>query len=371
MSVDLARSNSGSSSRFSSSSRSRMAKSRVKTRLAAAVLWLLSASFLGGCAGTRPGATRVPLAAAIADPPRRPGKPLVLIAMPESESFHAVRRTLMGELKKDFDVVTAIVDRQTSAADFRRRIDHAGPACVVLMNNPTVSLYREYQRSRAGGAPPPPAVIVMASFLEELRSDLPNTSGVTYEVPGVTAFVNLRSIIQRPVNRVGVLHRPAFRQYIARQKALAAKEQITLVPVEVPADPSASEIRNALRSMQASAPIDALWVLNDNGLIKNTSFVETVWRPAIAALDAPVVVGVPTLVSSEARFGTFAVLPDHDGLGVQAANVVFEVAEQQWRAGEVPVELPVSTVTVVNMREARERFGLREGAAERIDRAAE
>jgi hypothetical protein len=50
---------------------------------------------------------------------------------------------------------------------------------------------------------------------------------------------------------------------------------------------------------------------------------------------------------------------------------LFEIAENGWRAGDHPVELPVSTVTVVNMRQLRERFGLREGAARRIDKVIE
>src|SRR4029078_503727 len=122
------------------------------------------------------------------------------------------------------------------------------PNCLVLMDNPTVKLYRAYQKAHQG--PPLPAVGVMSSFLEELRGDLPNTSGVAYEVPGVTAFVNLRSVIERPVARVGVLHRPPFRRFIERQKVLAAKEQVTIVAQEVPPDPSAGDVRRALRALR-------------------------------------------------------------------------------------------------------------------------
>jgi putative ABC transport system substrate-binding protein len=237
------------------------------------------------------------------------------------------------------------------------------------MDNPTVKLYRAYQKAHQG--PPLPAVVVMSSFLEELRADLPNTSGVAYEVPGVTAFVNLRSVIEKPVNRVGVLHRPSFRRFVERQRALAAKEQITVVPVEVPTEPTSSDVRAALRSFHGAGQVDALWVLNDNQLLRDGAFLETVWRPEISSLGVPVVVGVPTLVSAQARFGTFAVLPDLEPMGVQAANVLFEISENEWKAGEHAVELPVSTVTVVNMRQVKEHFGLREGASRRIDKVIE
>ena len=49
-------------------------------------------------------------------------------------------------------------------------------------------LYRAYEKAHPG--PLPPSLVVMASFLEELRSELRNSSGVAYEVPAVSAFVS-------------------------------------------------------------------------------------------------------------------------------------------------------------------------------------
>jgi putative ABC transport system substrate-binding protein len=336
-------------------------------RLAAA----LALVALTGCAAKQvsdqPAATGEP--AALADPPRRPGKPLVLVAMPDAAAFRTVRRAVVAEIQKDFDVVTEVIDRRSTPASFGARLEAAHPTALVLMDNPTIRLYRGYLLARLRA--PLPAVVVMSSFLEELRAELPNSSGVSYEVPGVTAFVNLRSVIARPVSRVGVVHRPPFRGLVGRQRALAAKEEITLVPVEVASDPSASDVRSALRSLRTTGQIDALWVLNDNGLLKDAAFLESVWRPELEALAVPVVVGVPTLVSAQARFGNFAVLPDLEALGVQAANVLFEIAENNWKAGAHPVELPVSTVTVGNLRQLEQRFGLREGADRRIDKVVE
>jgi hypothetical protein len=312
-----------------------------------------------------------PVAAAIVDPPRRTGKPLALVVMPDSESFRSVRRTLVNEVKQDLDVVTHIIDGRTTAAEFTAKLEASGAASVVLMDNPTVKLYRAYQSARKGKGAIIPAVVVMASFLEELKAELLNASGVAYEVPGVTAFVQLRSVIERPVRRVGVVHRPAFGPFVERQSALAAKEQIVLVPARVPVDASAPVIKQALADLRSQGQIDAIWVLNDNGLLRDAGFLEAAWREEIAAMGVPVVVGVPTLVSPEARFGTFAVLPDLDALGTQAANVLLDVAESDWQASEHPVELPVSTRTVVNIRQVREHFGLRAGALKRIDRALE
>jgi hypothetical protein len=311
--------------------------------------------------------------APIVDPPRRPDKPLVLIVMPDSESFRSVRRTLVNEVKNDLDISTQILSARSNPTDFSSQIERSGAQCVVLMDNPTVKLYRAYQKSRrAAGKPVVPAVIVMASFLEDLRAELNNASGVAYEVPGVTALVQLRSVVQKPIRRVGVVYRPAFGPFVERQEALAAKEQIKLVPIRVPVDASANDIRDALKGLRLVGELDALWVLNDNALLRDGNFLEQAWREEITALNVPVIVGVPTLVSAEARFGTFAVLPDLDALGIQAANVLLDVADSGWHASGHPVELPISTLTVINMRQARAlKFLLRDGALRRVDRVIE
>ena len=49
----------------------------------------------------------------------------------------------------------------------------------------------------------------MTSLLEEASARLKNITGIAYEVPGVTAFVNLRMVVSTPINRIGVVFRPA------------------------------------------------------------------------------------------------------------------------------------------------------------------
>src|SRR3954452_17765942 len=100
------------------------------------------------CAGSMPGAGGSSSSSpALVDPPRRQGKPLILIAMPDSASFRSVRRALVEEIKKDLDVVTQIVESTTTLAAFTAQVDTVHPACLVLMDNPTVRLYRAYQKN--------------------------------------------------------------------------------------------------------------------------------------------------------------------------------------------------------------------------------
>lgn len=303
----------------------------------------------------------------IEDPPAKAGAKTVLIAMPESRDFKEARKGLVTEIKRDFNIATFVVKPSTTVEQLGAAIAQASPVCVVLMNNTTLNLYQKYQ-SQPGVEGVPPAVVLMASFLEEAHKHIKHITGIAYEVPGVTAFVNLRMVITSPVNRIGVVFRPVFGRFVQRQKALAAREHIELVPVAVPMDVSAEGLRSALSELARKGKIDAVWMLNDNGLIRDGAFLSDTWRAALKEVKLPLLVGVPNLVDPAEPFGTLAVVPDHEALGLQAANMIFDLADNDWNVQERAVELPLSVKTVVDMKQARERFGLRPDAQQHIDR---
>lgn len=301
------------------------------------------------------------------DPPARPETKTVLIAMPESRNFLDARKGLVTEIKRDFNVVTFVVTPTTTVEQLAAAIEHTSPACLVLMNNGTLKLFQKLQ-AEAAGRPTPPAVVLMASFLEEARSRFKNTTGIAYEVPGVTAFMNLRAVVEMPINRVGVVFRPLFGRFIERQKALAAREHVELVPVAVPMDVSAEGLRSALERLAEQGNVDAIWMLNDNGLIRNGAFVAETWRSALRDAKIPLVVGVPNLVDPAEPVGALAVVPDHEALGLQAANLIFDLADNDWKISKRTIEQPLSVKTVVDLKQVRERFGLKPDALPHIDR---
>lgn len=309
-----------------------------------------------------------PTGPAFEDPPARPEAKTVLIAMPESRDFLDARKGLVTEIKRDFNVVTFVVNATTTVEQLTAAIERTSPVCLVLMNNGTLKLFQKLQ-AQAGDRPIPPAVVVMASFLEEARSRFKNTTGIAYEVPGVTAFVNLRTVVEIPINRVGVVYRPLFRRFVERQKGLAAREHVELVPVAVPMNVSAEGLKSALEQLAAQGKVDAIWMLNDNGLIRNGAFVAETWRTALRDVKVPLVVGVPNLVDPAEPVGALAVVPDHEALGLQAANLIFDLADNDWKITKRTIEQPLSVKTVVDLKQVRERFGLKPDALPHIDRA--
>jgi ABC-type uncharacterized transport system substrate-binding protein len=343
---------------------------RKRMTVLAASFWLALAC-IPGCAALR---TQLGFVAheplPFADPPHHADLPTILIAMPPSANFVAVRRTLVSEAQKSFNLHTLAVRPESTVADLASAITSTQPVCIVLMNNATMNLYRQYL-AVTPRASVVPAVLLMASFIEELQWQLPRATGIAYEVPGITAFVNLRSIVLTPVKRVGVVYRPAFRKFVERQKLLAAKENIELVATSVSNDAETSDVREALDRLAHEEKVDAVWMLNDNTLMRHADLVEEAWRYELNEANLPLVVGVPNLVNPGSPFGAMAAVPDHEALGLQAANLLFDLAENNWRAESHPVELPLSVKTVVDVKWIQAHFGLRPDALKHIDRALE
>jgi putative ABC transport system substrate-binding protein len=290
--------------------------------------------------------------------------------MPNSPNFVEVRKSLVSEVQKSFNIHTLAVAPETTVADLALAIRTVGPVCVVLMNNATMNLYRQYQTANPG-APMPAAVLLMASLVEDVQARLRRATGIAYEVPGVTSFVQLRSVISAPINRVGVIYRPAFRTFVERQKLLATKEHVELISVSVPNDVTAAGLREALHNLVKGNRIDAVWMLNDNALVQDEEFVDDGWRGELSEARLPLIVGVPNLVQPSSPLGTLAVVPDYEALGLQAANLLFDLSENDWRVETHPVELPLSVKTVVDIKLVRANFGLRPDALKHIDKALE
>ena len=94
--------------------------------------------------------------------------------------------------------------------------------------------------------------------------------------------------------------------------------------------------------------IDALWVVNDNGLLNQNSLIKG-WIPSIKKANIPVIVGVKRLISTKFNFGSFAIVPDHNALGAQGANLIAEIMASHWLIGDRKIEQPLSVEKMVNL----------------------
>lgn len=328
------------------------------------ILWLACVA----CTGPRPtSSTPVPTPPS-GDAPRRAGVDAVLVFLSASTATRQAWQSLHDELGDSFDVITRDVSDRSTEEEIEREIQGVRPRCLMLLGNLASNLYLRYQQHRAG--PFLPAVVLMTSFFEDQYPLFENVTGVSYEVPGITTFVNLRTFVHRPIQRVGVLHRQLFGAYVERQARLARLEQIQLVSIEMSRSPGPREIRRGLDRLIRKERVDALWVLNDNVLLK-PELIAKGWLETLHENPIAVVVGVGSLVDARLHFGSFAMLPDHSALGVQASELVFRLREKDWNAASVPPELPLSIQSVVDLGWTRAHLQFREEAIDRIDRIVE
>ncbi|HET7539516.1 MAG TPA: hypothetical protein VFK05_06585 [Polyangiaceae bacterium] len=293
-------------------------------------------------------------------------KDTILVCMPETPQTLEVWSSLRDELGKNYNLVALKVEDRGARSVIEEGIRRHRPASLVLMNNPTVAAYNDYQHN-AKSTSFPPAVIVMTSFLDAGRLQVRGATGITYEVPLITVVTNLRKLIDRPIERIGVIHRPELTGFVERQTALAAREQIGVVREVVGSSPNASELKRALRRLKERA--GAVWVLNDDHLLSPQLITEA-WLPGLNERPwSPTIVGAASLVSPLQSFGTFAVLPDHAALGSQAASLIFDIADNGWELPtDAQTQLPVSTTTTLDLAQVRERFALRTDALRQVDR---
>ena len=238
------------------------------------------------------------------------------------------------------------------------------PVGIVLMNNPTVAAFRSYEASLTKPLRLP-NVSIMTSFLQSKRLG-PNATGVAYEIPLITSVTQLRRLLVDPVERVGVIYRSSLGRFVELQRELAAREQIVVVGQTVSETPNESEIKRALRILKHQ--VDTVWVLNDDRLL-TPQLISKGWLPGLNERPfRPIIVGAESLVKSGLSFGTFAVLPDHTELGAQAANVMFDIADEGWALPPgYGTQEPLSTKTTLDLVQVRERFQLRPGALSRVD----
>lgn len=293
----------------------------------------------------------------------------ILAFTPETPQTKEVLTGLSDELQEDYRLVAIRLDSSNESALLSESIDRYKPSALVLINNTSVSAYKKYQQQR-GGPVFPPAVVVMASFLESQTSQLRCATGISYEVPLITAITNLRRLVVLPRERVGVVVRAPLRQFVEEQIRLASREKVIVTQEEVDASPNPSEIKRAIRRLKSRA--DVLWILNDDRLL-TPQLIADAWVPGLDERPwVPSIVGAPSLVSASNSFGTFAVLPDHAALGAQVSSMLDDIASNGWK---IPnggaIQLPLSTTTTIDLLQVRERFALQPDALQQVDKILE
>lgn len=294
------------------------------------------------------------------------GQGRILLLAPSSKGFTQAMNALKANLS-DMDTRYHDISEHANSVDIHDIMVQYHPNLIVLFDNKAIRAYRQYIVDYKVKETIP-VVALMALQIEHALEFFPQHIGISYEIPAVTTISRLRTLLKNPIRKVGVVYRASMEDFFRDHRKLCEVEQIELIGYQITneAHPG-NELRKGLNHLARNSDIDALWILNDNLLLTPRLFQE-VWSPFMRNHRIPGIVGIETLVQPKLQFATYAVLPDPEGLGAQAANLIYEIEENQWKIPRSRIEKPLSVIQVLNSSMAQKVAKPRPEANQLVDK---
>lgn len=297
------------------------------------------------------------------------GAESLLLFRTAGTAFEEAGNSMITELQSTITVNEVIIDKNTTEKTFADKITEAHPRLVVLMSNSAIKLFKKYQKTLSDSDTPIPSVSLMGTLVDISIKGIKNACGIAYEVPIVTCLVSLRQLSKDPIKKVGIIHREFLNNYMTINKRFCSREGFEIATHVLPNKVSnpVKECNKGLKNLLKSENVDAIWVYNDNMLLKPDVLIKA-WIPAVKKYKKPMIVGVEQLANPKLHLGVFAVLPDHKGLGYQAANLILDIMDDDWHVDDQMVQPPISIYTVVNQPMAEQFWKLNEDDFLSIDK---
>lgn len=280
----------------------------------------------------------------------------VVIFATKGNIFDQARNGLVNEIRDEFSVSVIEVTENTSTSSIDSVIDgYSLPKAVVLIGNNAVRSYVKYANQNRQKTESIQVVTILALDVQRAVAGIEKVNAIAYETPMLTALVSFRRVFSKPVNKVGVLYRNPLKEFIEKHTRYCAKENISIIGIEVSDNTSKIQldIASALQNLIRTENVDALWIPNDNVLLK-PEFLGNIWFPALKKKKIPLIVGVEALVNPELNFGTFAVIPDPVAMGEQAAEIIYNLKADDWQHSGIMIHPAISMYSVLNLKKAYE-----------------
>ncbi len=292
----------------------------------------------------------------------------ILIIRAEEKAFEDSEKGLSDEIEGELSIRTMVIKEDTTEKSIETKIKTVSPKIVVLMDNKSISLYKKYQSGRTG---PPyiPSVSIMGLFMDSAIKGLKNATGIYYEIPVVTSIINLRNVLDVPLEKVGIIHREFMKNFIIRNREYCLKEDVDLISYEISRKNYKSGLKKGLTFLTKKKKVDAIWVVTDSKLI-TSDMLQSVWFPFAKKFKKPIIVGVEMLANPKFNFGTFAVVPDHTSLGMQAAEIVLDAMENDWSVEKRAIAPPRSVYQIINLEQAKRLFKVKDDKLKDVDKIA-
>jgi hypothetical protein len=280
----------------------------------------------------------------------------VLLLTATGSIFDQARNELVNELRDEFSISMAEITAKTTIEDIDTLFPrHTKPKAVVLLGNNSIRLYVKYAHQRKETTESIQVVAILALDVERAVSGIANVNAIAYETPMITALVNFRRVTGKPIARVGVLYRKPLKGFVEKHARICWKEDMLIRGIEIGDDSlkHQTEISDALETLLTKEKVEALWIANDDVLLK-PKLLGNAWCPALKKKKVPLIVGMESLVDPKLDFGTFAAVPDPVALGEQAAEIIFNLKLDDWNHSGMTIHPAISTYSVLNIKKVSE-----------------
>lgn len=271
----------------------------------------------------------------------------VLIIRGDNKAFSDIVEGISADFESEITIDEYVSHNSISREEVETLLATYSPNALILIGNQAINAYSELQNAEPL-ADFPPAIALGALHIDKFVVNMSNTKGIRYEIPAVTSLVHLRTALDQPVKNVGVLYRSWMKEDFLENVRYCQDEGINLIGMELPNSSGnlTGRIKSALSYLKAQS-VDAIWVVNDNVLLTKDTLVNA-WLPELKQYDKPVVVGIESLLYTPLNFGSYAIVPDHYGLGVQSAGVLGDLMDNDWQLEDTTIEPPLSIRKLIN-----------------------
>lgn len=293
----------------------------------------------------------------------------VVALHPNGKDFIETLNGVKQNLGDDVQLANVSLEKKTEWPQIRDKVNKMSPKLFLLMDNQSVNIYKQYiAESQKKGVQPVKAVALMALQLDKISEGM-TLSGISYEIPVVTSVVNLRAVSSKPVKKIGVIYRKSWSDFVKVNAEFCKMEKAELIGFSIDDNESnpTKAIQKGIKQLISDKKVDAIWILNDNALLNNQT-ISKAWIPGLAKVKIPVIVGVEVLVQTKFNLGSFAVLPDHTGLGGQVADMIFDIKDNDWVIEDRQIDQPLSVIKVLNSTLARKKGFLKEEGLKTVDK---
>jgi hypothetical protein len=278
----------------------------------------------------------------------------LLAIMPSGESFRQAFDGMKSDLGNRYEWKTFDPDAKNAEDSLARLCSAYAPRALVLMDTRAVALAKRMQ-ARDSALDAMPKFVLMTLKVEDAAKGLHHAVGVRFEVPAYAVFTQLRALSGRDFTRIGVFYRRSFSAFVEDSRRLLAREKLELIGKCIDCDgggsPAGDEIVKSLgKGMDAfkEAGVQVVWMLPDNALV-NPATLGRFWVPRLRRGKMPLVVPLANLASKQADLGLFSAYPDYPQLGVQAAQQVVQVLEEDVPPAALGFEPLISVQTTLNL----------------------